>query len=88
MKCLPEKSPKGYTILFYKLLNVHADVFFVNEPFSLIISHKLLHIHHNGPVDGLVAIADVEGLNFGHILKCPPTTLSKFFTYLTVIFIL
>lgn len=83
---LPGTTPEGYSILYYKLLDSNAEKFQLSEACHLITSHKLLHLHQYGPVNGLVTILDTEGVGFGHIIKCPLNVVKVFFSYFQVSF--
>lgn len=79
---LPNKTPEGYIVFLAKLLNSDTEAFNFGECIRLWDMTTMLHLHQNGPVEGLRIVIDLENVVFGHLTKLGILTMKKFLLYL------
>ncbi|RZC37681.1 uncharacterized protein BDFB_004462 [Asbolus verrucosus] len=78
---LPKKTPEGYCVVFMKLIDFNPDNYRCVNQINLLDLHMMLHLHQNGPCNGVLTVADMKGLAFGHVTRFNLVAIKKHLYY-------
>lgn len=84
MRPLPKLTPEGYTVIFSKLLNTDPDKYNFSNQIRNWDMSAIRNLNIKGTSNGLIMVADLKGIAFGHVTKLNIITMKKFMYYLQV----
>ncbi|XP_019880041.1 alpha-tocopherol transfer protein-like [Aethina tumida] len=79
---LPKLTPEGYTVIFSKLLNTDPDKYNFSNQIRNWDMSAIRNLNIKGTSNGLIMVADLKGIAFGHVTKLNIITMKKFMYYL------
>ncbi|XP_049879571.1 alpha-tocopherol transfer protein-like [Pectinophora gossypiella] len=79
---LPEKSVKGYDIIYHRLHYLEPSKYFLEPGCKLLFMTVDACLNKRGPQPGYLFLFDMRGVRLGHLTRVSLSSLRKFFTYI------
>lgn len=86
MISMPEKTPEGYNILIYRLVNTDPSKLQFAEAVKAFCMFNDYRISEDGLTEGYVVIFDMKGVKLGHLTRVQLGALRTFMIYIQVKF--
>lgn len=85
MTAMPNKTPEGYHILVYRLVDTDPSKLQFSEAVKAFCMFNDYRISEDGLTEGYVVIFDMKGVKLGHLTRVQLGPLRTFMTYIQVI---
>ncbi|KAJ3651837.1 hypothetical protein Zmor_017845 [Zophobas morio] len=83
MSMLPKKTPKGYTILYIKLIDPDPRHLNMATQVKIFDMTCMLHLHQTGITEGYVAMLDMQEVALRHLFRLSPSALKALLYYIS-----
>lgn len=84
MIALPNKTPEGYHILIYRLINPDPSKMHFGDAVKAFCMFNDIRISEDILTEGYVVVFDMKGLRLGHLARVQLGPLRTFMAYIQV----
>jgi len=84
MACIPGRTPEGYKILMYRLIDYDASKLTFNDAMKTFFLFNDIELSEEGLCPGYIVIFDMKGISLSHLAKINLSSIRKFMTYIQV----
>ncbi|XP_018896723.1 alpha-tocopherol transfer protein-like isoform X2 [Bemisia tabaci] len=79
---LPQKTPKGYSVLMGRLSKTEVSEFFLDDSIKLKLMVIDQFLRDHGPSNGMVFLFDMTGVSFSHLSRISLSSVKKYCQYI------